>query len=142
MRYNRQDAHGVWHRGSIQSMCTATVSSNMRIVIFKLPVPTGSVGGGSPTPSAAGRAGRDDKRRAGPKAPVSCSFNKNKDSLQTSFCYALFCQGERHRLSSSSDLESSFPSFPSPVTFSLSEASAMKGHIDSWGRYRVEGTFS
>lgn len=82
MRYNRQDAHGAWHRGSIQSMCTATISSNMRIVIFKLPVPTGSVGGGSPTPSAAGQAGRDDKRRAGPKAPIPCFLIKIKTAFR------------------------------------------------------------
>lgn len=65
-------------------MCGAIISSNTHTVISKLPVRPGGVGGaggGSPTAPAARQAGKDDKRWAGPKAPIPCSFNKNKDSL-------------------------------------------------------------
>lgn len=97
--------------------------------------------GWPPSTPAARRAGRDDKRRAGPKAPVPCSFNKYKGSLRHPS--AVHCSAKAScRLNSFSDSGSS-PSFlPSPVTFPLSKSSAMKGHIDSWGHYLVEGTFS
>lgn len=83
------------------------------------------------------RLGETTKGRQGPRPQFPVLLIK----IKTAGCYALFCQGRQHRLSSSSDLESSFRSFPSPVTFLLSKFSAMKGHIDSWGCYLVEGPF-
>lgn len=123
-------------------MHAAVISASMCIVRFQLPVPTGSMGrGGSPTPPAARQAGGDDRRRARPKAPFPVLLINIKAASRHPS--ALHCSAKASsRLNSSSDSGSSFLSFPSPVTFPLSKSSAMKGHIDSWGHYLVEGTFS
>ena len=91
-------------------MCAAVTSTNMRIVIFKLPVPTGSVGGGrggSPTPSAAGRAGRDDKR---PQFPVLLI------KIKTAFRHpsAMHCSAEASSTDSVPPRTWKVPSFLSP----------------------------
>lgn len=50
----------------------------MCMVIGELPL---LLAGGFLRSFAARQAGRDGKRQGGPKAPIPCSFNKNKDSL-------------------------------------------------------------
>ena len=111
------------------------------VVSFKLPFPLAAWGGVAPQHplqpdglEGMTKGGQGQK----PQFPVLLI------NIKAAFRHpsAVHCSAKAScRLNSSSDSGSSFLSSPSPVTFPLSKSSAMKGHIDSWGHYLVEGTF-
>ena len=141
MRCNRLDACGAWPRGRFPSM-HAIISTSCVLLVSSSLFPLAAWGGVAPQhPLQPDRLEGMTKGGQGqrPQFPVLLI------NIKAAFRHpsAVHCSAKASsRLNSSSDSGSSFLSFPSPVTFPLSKSTAMKGHIDSWGHYLVEGTFS